>query len=1210
MTQPDTTSLRKNITFSIVMAMLLLIIITGTVTTLIQKHRQDKRVQEYDALIHQNIEATINHYLKNYTHRIQRLIKTTRIPELLKQKDREGMERLLGPQWELMKEEEPHLAVMQLHLPDGTSFLRMHKPGSSGDQMLSFRPMLKEVQRSHKVLSGYETGRYASVYRSIVPIFDAQETYLGALEMGLEPNFILHNIQENSGFPGLIFVKDEELKLSARPDDMVIDGYRLQSKFTREMEPIRNSLTSVGHLKDHTEMAAGKKRYMIHAFTLNDFKHQAKIKILFFQDISKTGILSGYMMLGVSFMTAIVLMLLALFVYRRIGSYHKNIVQVYHKQMELLDKSEKNLRFNQNYLQGIFDSTPNIMVVTDGDALENATPAMLTFFGYETIDAFNMEHSCICDFFLESRNGDECLQADMQGLTWLEYMYEHPYDIHKVCMMHSGRRHIFIVQAKPMKVDEKHLNVVTFIDITETEEIKEQLQYAVNGSNDGLWDWDIERDTVYYSPRWKAMLGYKEEELSNRLQTWKDRVHPDDREKAMHDIAKSQRSSNIPLENIHRLRHKDGDWIWILDRAKTVFDKSGKAVRMVGFHTDITKQKNLENELRASKLQFDLFMLHMPYMVTIKDESYRSVYTNRATDIFLNKQALGKTAVENLGEQAGRQIHALCERAKREGKAEELIEYTENGQKYILRALTFAIPQNDGKVYTGIIYIDITQQHQDQYEIAKLQQVLEKSPVSIVLTDIEGNVEYVNPWFCQLTGYRKTEVVGKNMKMLQSGYTSKKEYAALWHKVSNGHVWSGTFKNFKKDGQSYWESAIIAPVTNENGKIVNYIGIKQEITDKIRMQEELAEQKVRTNELGTILEESLNEIYIFSKNSLGFFYANKEAQRNTGYSLEELFMMTPVDLKPSMTVNMFREKIKQINGKNVLKIFFSTYHQRKDGTKYPVDVSLQEITFEGVTAYMAIIIDTTEREAIRKEMREQEKVMIAQSQHAAMGEMIGMIAHQWRQPITVIAMGANNMLVDIELDGINEESVKEEAENILTQTEYLSKTIDDFRSFFLPDKEKEMVDLEDVMKEAQKIIGKTLKHSNTTFSLRNTNGQKVKTYSRELLQVFINLLKNANEALVENRQEDRQINVLISDHAGSVMITVCDNGGGVDEAIIHKIFDPYFSTKDKNIGTGLGLHMSKTIIEKHMNGRIELNNTKEGACFKLTLPLKKEKNDE
>ena len=318
-----------------------------------------------------------------------------------------------------------------------------------------------------------------------------------------------------------------------------------------------------------------------------------------------------------------------------------------------------------------------------------------------------------------------------------------------------------------------------------------------------------------------------------------------------------------------------------------------------------------------------------------------------------------------------------------------------------------------------------------------------------------------------------------------------------------------------------------------------------------------------------------------------------------GANIKEMATYSPDDAEK------FSKLVKPLDRDKAEKVFFSTHHQRKDGTTYPVDVYLQQIVFEGTDAYMAIIIDTTEREEIRKEMRDQEEVMIAQSRHAAMGEMIGMIAHQWRQPITVIAMGANNMLVDIELEEVKEESFKEEAKNILKQTEYLSKTIDDFRNFFRPDKEKEEVNLEEVMTEAQKIIGKTLEHANITLSIKDKNGYKVKTYSRELLQVFINLLKNSKEALIEHREKDRHIDVMISDDADNVITTVCDNGGGIDEAIIDKIFDPYFSTKDEKTGTGLGLYMSKTIIEKHLHGMLEVSNTKEGACFKIAIPLVK-----
>jgi len=249
--------------------------------------------------------------------------------------------------------------------------------------------------------------------------------------------------------------------------------------------------------------------------------------------------------------------------------------------------------------------------------------------------------------------------------------------------------------------------------------------------------------------------------------------------------------------------------------------------------------------------------------------------------------------------------------------------------------------------------------------------------------------------------------------------------------------------------------------------------------------------------------------------------------------------------------------------------------------------------------------DITEQKKLRQELLDQEKIMLAQSRHAAMGEMIGMIAHQWRQPITVIAMGANNMLADIELEAINKADSKTYAQSILKQTDYLSQTIDDFRNFFRPNKVMDEVRPENVILEAEKIIGKSLEHNNIMLSIKNVNNHSVKTYSRELLQVYINLLKNSKEALEEHCKNDRRIDVIISNDEENVMTTICDNGGGIDEAIIAKIFDPYFTTKTVTSGTGLGLYMSKTIIEKHLHGTMTAENTEHGICFRVTIPLQR-----
>ncbi|MCD4667445.1 MAG: PAS domain-containing sensor histidine kinase [Sulfurimonas sp.] len=319
--------------------------------------------------------------------------------------------------------------------------------------------------------------------------------------------------------------------------------------------------------------------------------------------------------------------------------------------------------------------------------------------------------------------------------------------------------------------------------------------------------------------------------------------------------------------------------------------------------------------------------------------------------------------------------------------------------------------------------------------------------------------------------------------------------------------------------------------------------------------------------------------------------------------MKEMFELTPLDIKADMSSDELDELLKPLVEGELERVFFSTIHQRKDKTTYPVDVYIQAIKYEEIDAYIAIVIDITEKKKIENELLDKEEIMLAQSRHAAMGEMISMIAHQWRQPISVIAMDANNILADIELEMVEEESLQTGAEDIIKQTQELSKTIDDFRNFFRPEKIPEEVFLDDIISDALGVIGKSLQHNNVEVILDTDKEIKLKTYSRELMQVLINLIKNAKEVLLENSVNDGKISISTKDDGKSILVTICDNGGGVKDEIQDKIFEPYFTTKGEKNGTGLGLYMSKTIIEKHFLGRLSVYNEKEGACFEINLPL-------
>ncbi|QOY54827.1 DUF3365 domain-containing protein [Candidatus Sulfurimonas marisnigri] len=245
-----------------------------------------------------------------------------------------------------------------------------------------------------------------------------------------------------------------------------------------------------------------------------------------------------------------------------------------------------------------------------------------------------------------------------------------------------------------------------------------------------------------------------------------------------------------------------------------------------------------------------------------------------------------------------------------------------------------------------------------------------------------------------------------------------------------------------------------------------------------------------------------------------------------------------------------------------------------------------------------------EQEKLFDENRKKDEIMLAQSRNAAMGEMISMIAHQWRQPIAIISMWANNIIADIDMDEVHNDDFKKYAKNINEQTQYLSQTIDDFRNFFKPDKAKEKVLIQDVMDECLGVVGKSLQNSNVHVEKNYTCNTPISIHARELMQVYINILKNAKEALVEQEIKDAKVIINIYEDENSVVCEIKDNANGIKEEIMQKIFDPYFTTKGVHSGTGIGLYMSKIIVEQHLHGTISAVNIKKGVCFSIVIPKK------
>jgi len=259
-------------------------------------------------------------------------------------------------------------------------------------------------------------------------------------------------------------------------------------------------------------------------------------------------------------------------------------------------------------------------------------------------------------------------------------------------------------------------------------------------------------------------------------------------------------------------------------------------------------------------------------------------------------------------------------------------------------------------------------------------------------------------------------------------------------------------------------------------------------------------------------------------------------------------------------------------------------------------------------------INSSLEKRIKKEVQEnikKEKLLQRQSRLAQMGEMISMIAHQWRQPLGAISssvIGIESKISIGKFDFSKEEDrekffkfLNRKLSGVNEYVQTLSETIDDFRNFFKPDKQKEKVSLSEPIKRALKIVENSLNTKGIGITTNFGNEDTLEIYQNEMMQVVLNILKNSEDNFMEKKISDPQITITTYHQNYNYVIQIDDNGGGISDPIIHKIFDPYFSTKNEKNGTGLGLYMSKIMIEDHHDGKLDVENISGGVSFTISI---------
>jgi PAS domain S-box-containing protein len=377
-------------------------------------------------------------------------------------------------------------------------------------------------------------------------------------------------------------------------------------------------------------------------------------------------------------------------------------------------------------------------------------------------------------------------------------------------------------------------------------ENEEKFRRILTNLPDISWTVDQDRRLLYVSPKIEGLLGYSIDEIrKGELNPMLQMIHPDDSERVARAFTKLF-SAQQPYNVEFRLQRKDGAWVWVNNRAVRTHLKNG-IVYADGILTDVTERKEAELELRSKTALLEAQIdSTIDGILVVDPNGHRVLQNQRFIDMFrLPPETLAPgtedAAVEHVLRMMKNRDSFLAKidylTSHPEEKSRDEIEFLDGT---ILDRYSAPVRDQQGRYYGRIwTFRDITLRRRNEDMLRQLSTVVEQSPVAVVITDPKGQISYVNGKFTESTGYSLEEVLGKNPRILNSGYAPLEMYAGLWQTVLSGKEWRGEFRNRKKNGEMFWESAVISPIVDENGKITHLVGMKQDITEQRAMESEL-----------------------------------------------------------------------------------------------------------------------------------------------------------------------------------------------------------------------------------------------------------------------------------------------------------------------------------------------------------------------------------
>lgn len=711
--------------------------------------------------------------------------------------------------------------------------------------------------------------------------------------------------------------------------------------------------------------------------------------------------------------------------------------------------------------------------------------------------------------------------------------------------------------------------------------------------------------------------------------------HPLEHAKAVRKDDIAIMESGLPLiDREDAVQLPDGGIRWEMRSKLPLKDVNGEVVGVLGLYEDITQFKQAEMAARENELRLRLALsasnqaLYEMNLATglVNFSPEYAVITRNKTATPLPISRFFEKIHPDDRDRAEHVFHAYLAEELPVFRSEVRLETPDGEWKWVL--FLGAIVNRDSrgtpsKILGTITDISDVKRLSDQVQenVNRLRDITDTLAEGLLVQDAQGRITFVNPEATILLGWDEAELIGFNAHEKIHASQSDGTPLALEQcpiqaaiKACKSFIGEAFFQH--RDGMMIPVSVSVTPF-RKGSRISESVIAFRCIGEQLKMQKKLKET---LRELSIILN-TVQAGISFIKDQK-FVWVNSHMKKMFGYQAREVRnkssrLIFPDDASyegvgqlgyPLLVQGKTYEQECQLRRKNG-EIFWC--HLRGSAID-PDDMSKGSI-------WVILNIDhlkQTERELqelnqaleerVATETRkniEQERLLTHQARHAAMGEMIGNIAHQWRQPLNTLGLVVQNIAIDYQDGLLNQNSLTEYKNTAIDTIQKMSRTIDDFRNFFQPNRREERFSLSKPIQEALSLIDASMKNNAISVTVDCPEDLVVFGLPNEFAQVMLNFLANAKDALVERNIPLRKIEVFAREEGEYALVCIRDNGGGIPAEIMDKIFDPYFTSKES--GTGIGLYMTRVIIEQHMHGRISFCNTKTGAEFILSLPKEK-----